>query len=302
MLKGYSQSEIIGVQPKNHTSVDLGISLFEENPLVFDTDYKPGLEVFTGNISSSLGASLMLATGRLSVSPTFMKLAMQEACITLPENQLRSEISLSMQALQRDGIVTSSPDKWILNDFGQVFCGSFWQVAQGKSGQLIKGLMAYTQAFGDLPCTDDIEPWAIATGLKVKDPANTRNVIKMISLFGDDPEQTIDLYTGGGRAKNVNPLYPAARRLMEAGLVKTVDAGHKLTVVDSQVDRMRRLSNRVNGYDTLLNITSNKQCNALTEVNPTACLGINEDRWNLIRSAAYIYRGLRAQNNQNKPA
>jgi len=299
---GHLQSEILGVVPKVYSPSDPGISCFIENPLEFDTAFKPGLELFTGQISSALGACLIGATGKLRTSPTFMKLAMQEAgagAIML-DNHLRTEIIMSLKQFKKDGIVASIPNQSILNGYGQVFPGDFWQVNPSINGPLIKGVMAYTRAFDDLSSSGDIEAWAIATGLKVKNTANTRMVLEILRVFGDNPDQEINLSTGQGRVKDTNPLYSAVRRLTEAGLVRAVDSGRGISTVKSEAGRVRRLANRIKEYDTQLSQISDAECEALVDIAPYSCLGIKEGRWNLIRSAVGIYAGLRAQNNQNK--
>ena len=300
MLNEYFQSEIIGVIPKNYAPTDIGMSLFVANPLRFDSTFRPGLERFTGNISASLGACLIGAVGRLSTSPTFIKLAMQEADIQIPDNQLRNQIDLSIRSLEDEGMVVNMPNEWILNDYGQVFKGSFWKVNPAINGPMFKGFMAYDSAFSDLPYTEDFAPWAKVTGLKVKDPANTKNAIDMIQLLGNDPERKIDLSNGKGRAKDVNPKYQGARRLMDAGLVRTIDGGSKIVAQESQQDLLQRLARRIEVYNVELDGIPNKECSAMTEVDLSSCLGISEDRWALLRSAVHIYTELRAQNNQNK--
>ena len=230
-----------------------------------------------------------------------MKLAMQEAEIRIPENQLRSQIDLSLRALNEQEVVQRMPNEWILNDYGQVFKGSFWRVNPKVNGTMLEGFMAYTKAFSDLPYSNDLAPWARVTGLKVKDPTNTKNAIDMIQLLGDNPGMSIDLRNGKGRAKDVNPRYQGARRLMEAGLARTVDGGTRIVAEDSQMDLITRLAERIGKYNLEMNRISNNACSAMMEVEPASpCLGIGEDRWELLRSAAFIYTKLRLQNNQNK--
>jgi hypothetical protein len=299
MLNEYFQSEIIGVTPRNYAPTDIGMSLFVASPLRFDTKFKPGLETFTGNISASLGACLIGAVGKLGVSPTFMKLAMQEADIQIPDNQLRNQIDLSLRALQEGGVVENMPNEWILNDYGQVFKGSFWRINTALNGQMLKGSMAYDSAFSDLPYKDDFAPWAKVTGLKVKDPVNTRNAIDMIQFLGNNPERKIDLSIGTGRAKDINPKYQGARRLMEAGLVRTIDGGTKIVAQESQQDLLQRLARRIDGYNSELDAIPNKECSTMMDVDLSSCLGISENRWAMLRSMVNIYTNLRAQNNQN---
>jgi hypothetical protein len=302
MYNGYSQSEIIGVEPKNYFPDSPALSRFTENPLKFNIGFQPGLECFTGNISASLGSVLIAATGGLSVSPTFLKLSVQEAGLDLPDNQLRNSIYTATTSLERKNLMEKNTYQWILNDFGQVFRGSFWQVNSDRNGQLAKGVIAYADSFQDLVGTPDFKLWAEVTGIKNNGSSETaRNAINMLDFLGTERNPVVDLYQGHGRAKDTNPIYQAARRLKESGLAKTVDKGHRLVPKDTKsMDTIKRLSNRITNYHNGIASISNEQCINTMEVNPGSCLGINPDRWEIIRSALNIYTALRAQNHQNK--
>lgn len=316
----YKQEQILNIRPKNVRS---RITPFYESPLT-ESEYFPELVIFTGNTASVLSVPLILAAGRLQVSPVyFSKVLKTPDGMSVNHNtvkksinkqgvfiindgkiQLSTDEQAEQTSLDREGIFLIEKGKTQLRTDGQTNQTSFFKINPQHNNSILAGATAFTEVFNELT-DDEIVMWKGLTGSKNMNSSNPANALEIIRKLVESPDNKILLSTEEGAANQTNSLYAASRRMEEFSAVEfSKDSEEIVSAIDGREipayyariasgyhDVFYRFADIIKEYRIRVNQNLESGFGGLfdIEINEENHFGIRPERMDLIAKALRIY-------------